>query len=623
MGSYSMRPEDLLIDELDYEMRVRFITDALSHREKTAQLRKSLQKETDGSEEPPLFCKLTFDDKLEFEVCVVKMDALNKDLETAFGNADHNGFSIATSRVIHLFGRLNRLALAFSENREYLEACESVRGTLDNIVKLKFPSKPSKAKLKPVEGNINAFSVQRSPERFEQGAHAVQGHLIDDSVYNFDDANFHSSARLALNPEFVSLSEKVDRLTESFEKFLKSPFVTQSGVNAPVVSRKDNIASSLGNLVNTPLNLNANRSPENPFRVPNLELPRTQRNRVNFDPNPIPGYHDDRINLERNPVRQNPVRNEDRRFQPDMDFQNPRRNRKTIPINQWNVKFSGEGGVSLSEFLGEVELFAVSEQYSDEELFSSAIHLFTGYARKWFKANYDDLISWTELVAALREEFQSENYDFLLLSEIDSRFQGKEETFSSFLAEMRILFGKLSVPLSERYKLYVLKKNMLSSHAMAIAMLNITSVRELSIVCKRLDATKMLQDKQNPSSSSYSCFVEPAYRTPFTKRVFRNNVNEVEGSGIPFQEENEVSELRRNYYNQRPANNPVKPPVATQRPAGEMYKNLCFNCDEYGHIFRNCPLELKVFCFICGLKGATVNTCTRCRANHLNENTAL
>lgn len=358
-------------------------------------------------------------------------------------------------------------------------------------------------------------------------------------------------------------------------------------------------------------NLNRNLMGDN--SIPNL-------NRNPIRENPIP-------NLNRNPIRQYPFRDhrgdfEDRRDQQEFQFQNPRRSRKTIPINQWNVKFSGEGGVSLSEFLGEVELFALSEQYSDEELFSSAIHLFSGHARKWFKANYDDLISWNELVGALKEEFQSENYDFLLVSEIDSRFQGKEESFSSFLAEMRILFGKLSVPLSERYKLYVLKKNMLSSHAMAIATLNITSVRELSIVCKRLDATKMLQDKQNPSSSSYS-FVEPAYRTPFTRKIFRNHVNEVEGAGIPFQEENEITELRRNNYNQRPAINLGRPPVNNQRPVGETNRIICFNCDEHGHLFRNCPLELRIFCFICGMKGATVNTCPRCKPNHLNENTDL
>lgn len=625
MDSYSMKPEDLLADELDHEMRIRFISNASTTREKTAQLRKSLLRETDGIEEHPLFCKLTFSAEEEFDACVKKMDSLNKDLESAFQNADRNSFSVATSRVIHLFGRLNRLTLAFRGNREYVDATDSVKNTLDNIAKLKFPSKPSKpskVKTATVEDERSSHPVQRSPERFPQGAKSLLRQQDDSVVDDFDNTlHLRSSSGILMssNPEFRSLAEKVDKLTESFEKFLRAPYATKGVSEVP---SRGHDATYSGNgrgskpvetlNVNNPINFNSNPLRQNQGRIATFGMPNPQQQ--------------DRGNVNRNPFRQDSFQEQPRFYEdrvPEMYFQNPRRNRKSIPINQWNVKFSGEGGVSLSEFLGEVELFAQSEQFTEAELFSSAIHLFSGYARKWFKSNYDDLISWTELVAALREEFQSENYDYLLLSEIDSRFQGKEEAFSAFLAEMRILFGKLSSPLSEKYKLYILKKNMISSHAMSIATLNITSVRELSIICKRLDDTKMLQDKQNQNQlQSSSRFVEPAFRTPFAKRVFRNTLNEVEGSEIPFQEDNEISELRRNYYGRRPVSNPVHTQVNSQRQNDEV-NPVCFNCDETGHLFRRCPLPLKVFCFICGFKGATVMTCPRCRQNHLNEKTAL
>lgn len=553
-------------------MRIRFIS-ASTTREKTAQLRRSLQKETEGLEDPPIFCKLTFDEKQEYHSCVTKMNNLNENLETSFKSADFNSFSASVSRAIHLFGRLNRLSLASRQNRQYVEACKSVKKTLDSISILKFPSKPIKPAQRTLVSDTQNLNVERSPKRLAEGAESIEAQLNNTLASEaFDDNdNFRSSSiKMSSNPEFRSLAEKVDRLTESFEKFLQRPYVTRSEVESSKTTRTNNDHAYPENVSrNNPVdNLNADHNgvDQNRIRVPRFYLPDPYHAGLVHNPirhnqirnptfqhadqdhmpirrNPIRNQPIQREDQVHNPIRPNPIRNqpivyEDRRFQTAQ-----RRTKKTIPINQWNVKFSGDGGISLSEFLEEVELFAQSEQFSEEELFASAIHLFSGHARKWFKANYDDLISWTELVAALREEFESENYDYILLSEIDSRFQGKEEPFSSFLAELRILFGKLSCPLSEKYNLYILKKNMISSHAMAIATLNINSVRELSIICKRLDATKMLQDKQNPLATNSSRFVEPAYRTPLTKKVFKNNLNEVEVSEIPFQEDNEISEL--------------------------------------------------------------------------------
>lgn len=296
-----------------------------------------------------------------------------------------------------------------------------------------------------------------------------------------------------------------------------------------------------------------------------------------------------------------------------------RRFKKTIPINQWNIKFSGDdSGLSLSEFLGEVELFAESEQFSPCELFSSAVHLFSGFARKWFKANYSQLFSWEELVRALKQEFQPEYYDYLLLAEIDSRLQGKEENFASFYSEMVILFGKLNTPLSEQHKLFLLKKNMVKTYAMAIATMDIVSVRQLSVVCKRLDSTRRIQDQQQHISVSNSGrFVEPAYRTPvsqYYKKPFRPQVNAVEEANGDSDEE--VCEFRRNPQKPRYNNAP-----RVENNHMDLSQYPCFNCNKSGHFWRECPSERGRFCFVCGLKDVTILSCPRCRVNQSKEPT--
>lgn len=663
-----MQCEDLTNDELDYELLIRYISSSGSRREMSSSLRRQLKLEHEGKEDPPVLDEAVVDPKVELGICEEKIVELNTLLDAAYTAKDRHAFNIATSRLLHLFSRLERLGVVYPNQKKIQEAKDCVEKTINNIKKS--TAQQSLARFTPLS-SMNVFNIQDSPGKADRS-------LLGASKSPPVNKTLVPTPKSAKS-QYEELSAKVDRLTESFEKFLKSPSkvsseqlieveearnlleesnpflsVQQNAFNNSAVPANKNvlIPSSVPIQTNRELFSNQNKpnlnswSPvvpnqptfgrNNPVPRPNLNHNQQQEfpsnchrwyNQNNFEEQRRLHY-ETRVNYQPQPrMNTNPNQNMNQnmrmyqnrdQFNPgyqgyqneyqnhnmrpnEMNFQ-ARSYKKTIPINQWNLKFSGEEGLSLTEFLGEVDLYAQSEGFTPHDLFNSAIHLFTGHARKWYKAHFQEFRGWNELVLALKEDFQPQYYDYMLLTEIESRMQGKSETFSTFLAEMVILFGKLGTQISEDHKLYILRKNMQSCYSYALATQDIYSVRQLHGVCKRIDTAKLLQERNN-HPDSYR-FLEPSFRAPIeNKKFFRNTVNVIED------EDNSQDEECEAFDNFNRKRNFIRKERSTPFRSGK-----CFNCDLMGHGFRSCPQPRKgLFCYECGLPNVTVENCTNCK----------
>lgn len=587
-----MLPEDLSEGELVHELKIRNLNHLASRRERTAALRSRLKQEEDKVSLSPTYRDDIFEVESEFQICESKMDLLNGALDTAHKAKDYAAFFQAVSRVKHLAGRLVRLVEAFPEDLRFAEAKAAVLETLKNTGKVDFgKSKVSGAYPKTSRPGVNDvvdFNLQGADSHYvlpkEKSLLTIPTSRSGSKSQRVGSDNISEVSNKMMAEKYDILEKKFDLLTESLSRLF-----AQSNLGDVLNPRASTTA-----LDNTPRPNNQSHVSYDQFRM-NFDAPVEQRRRDDQD----------RGLGNRGVFRDEPLQEE----------QNPRRlfdraaaanrlHKKSIPVNQWNVKFSGdESGLSLSEFLGEVELFAKSERLSREDLFDSAVHLFSGAARKWFKAHYLELHSWDELVEGLKFEYQPEYYDYMLLSEIDSRFQGKDETFCSFLAEMQILFGKLGHPLGEHHKLYILRKNMHSSYAVALATVETNTVRQLAIICKRIDSSKLMQVKQGMTTASQVRYVEPAFRTPvnFNKRF--QNVNEIEEEYEP--RDNMIEAMRFNVQGDRVQNKILK----------------CFKCEGTGHMHRDCKVpQAFYFCYNCGLKNVTVSNCPNCnKYKNLNE----
>lgn len=616
MEEIKMLPEDLKEDEIEHELLIRNLSNLLSRRDRTAGLRSRLKKETEGLDLSPVFRQDILNGSLEFRTCESKIDELNEALNTAHVAKDYGSFMSAVSRVKHLYDRLSRLVDAYPDQSNILEAKQSVFDTLENITKVDLTSlkafrshvgpKTPKPLVsvevesdllgavgpsipRPVSDEIIDFNLQGADVCYElnKKSGSLQSNKKSQRVST---PPIHERLTSKPKPDkYDELARKVDLLTESLSKLL-----------------------SHSNYMDT-LQLRGKRSgtenlPRHEFQSPSQSSYDQFTNNLNSRPMPHGSrrYEQDRVDRILRPAEiREEIFEDERNQRPRVVRPIPpnRFNKKSIPVNQWNVKFSGdESGLSLSEFLGEIELFANSERLSREDLFDSAVHLFSGPARKWFKAHYLEFTSWNELVVDLKLEFQPEYYDYMLLSEIDSRVQGKEETFCSFLAEMQILFGKLGIPLGENHKLYILRKNMQSSYAVAMSTIEINTVRQLATICKRIDSTKLMQIKQGMPSNPQGRFLEPAFRTPLSFKKYQS-VNMID----------EEAELDENLVDAMKFNN--------QGDRGQAKVLKCYKCEALGHMHRDCKVPQSFyFCYTCGLKNVTVSNCPSCnKSRNLKE----
>ncbi|GLV46530.1 hypothetical protein CBL_20855, partial [Carabus blaptoides fortunei] len=99
--------------------------------------------------------------------------------------------------------------------------------------------------------------------------------------------------------------------------------------------------------------------------------------------------------------------------------------KSSFPVHKWNVKYDGESGLSI--FLERVDEHSSSRGITKQQLFASAVELFTGNALTWFRAKRNTFSTWKQLTTALRETFLPCDYEFNLWDEIRNRTQGSDE----------------------------------------------------------------------------------------------------------------------------------------------------------------------------------------------------
>lgn len=218
--------------------------------------------------------------------------------------------------------------------------------------------------------------------------------------------------------------------------------------------------------------------------------------------------------IPRQPIPLNPVNPVIGPEQPEM-LQRPFYNRN--PVSGWNLFFSGEpNSRSLYDFLSRVEMLARAEHISEESLRRSAYYLFTGAAMTWYRAFEQYLLTWTDLVNALKNQFIPLDYDRALLREIDKRKQGATESFGMYLANMEMLYrGIQRTTIPEIVKLDTIMRNMLPYLTEKLMLTDVNTLQELSNYCRRIENTQFRMAQMNlPNDHKYLLEPQFAYKAP-------------------------------------------------------------------------------------------------------------
>lgn len=255
---------------------------------------------------------------------------------------------------------------------------------------------------------------------------------------------------------------------------------------------------------------------------------------------------------------------------------------KKIPVSQWNLKFSGErDSLSLSAFLERVEDLRVARNATQDDLFNSAIDLFSGRALVWYRATRGRVKNWSSLVASLREEFQPSDYNDRLFDEIKRRTQSPDETIGMYIAVMTNLFNRLTVPVAEPLRLKILLKNIAPFYQTQLGLMEIKSIEELLKYGRMLESCK----------SSVESF-----KPPPSRRV--TNLLEPDLAAVEVGSSETCS---------------AGPPINEVSSVGLEIK--CFNCGQRGHKVNVCKEPKRKRCYRCNKPNYTVLTCPSCSKN--------
>lgn len=312
--------------------------------------------------------------------------------------------------------------------------------------------------------------------------------------------------------------------------------------------------------------------------------------------------------------------------------QSPYPRSRMLPIHDWKLNFSGEDklvspiDLRINEFLYQIEINKHARRISDEEMLGQISSLLTGTARTWYYAYYRTFQSWGHFVESMRRRFLSRFHELDSLDEISQRKQGKTEPVMAYLNHMVMLFQTISQNVDEEYMVHVIQRNLQPDVQRTIGPWEPQSLAELERVL-----TASLPSRVHAAP-------EPEKRT-FFRRAVAPRVNEIEVAVDDEEEviqitEEEIMALLRDRKGRIAANTSARSTITGRKDAstqalisvsaGTSSKSsemACYNCNEKGHMSRECPKPRKLHCYLCKKEGvkSTECDCSKNSASCLNR----
>lgn len=255
-----------------------------------------------------------------------------------------------------------------------------------------------------------------------------------------------------------------------------------------------------------------------------------------------------------------------------------------VPVYKWGLQFDGQSQ-SVGAFLQRVEEIRRARGVSHDELFDSAVDLFSGSALVWYRSTIGRINTWTSLCRELKIVFQTPDHDIRLQQEIFSRVQGDSEPIDLFIAAMEGLYGRLATIVPEDVRLTQIFHNLNPQLQDRLALFDVTSIEQLRLFGRKAEAGR------------------------FRSTVPRGSMRSV-GALEP--------DLALAYEPSRRRTNQIAS-VQTPLPKKEI-RAVCWNCSEVGHRHNTCQKPKKKFCFGCGTPDVIKSNCPKCtkRSNCAN-----
>lgn len=563
-----LEPIYLSKEEIEYEFQIRNLAITNEKRKDNATLREIIKQESQGRSTWP---KEFYGDPMEeMSICLENLQLIGKNIKEAIEKRETNTLIAISGRLKHYEDRIKRL------NTVNSSAASDLHEILVRLVKQ--INEKSKEKQIQIEPTLVRKSIGR-------------GEIIQRQRENIarNRAEKEKEAVVASDEIRDYFSSGSDRLSGLFNSQMTAQQISgmDSLTNKNNPQKKDNPVTVINDTYD--LRYRDPTTYEELLRrdISRLQINYERRNQLppprNNDWHPFQPHRENPAlnanipyNIDQNIDRGIP--NQEQRRQPQRQVEdNDRYNR--IPLRKWPISFSGDSnGPSLNDFLTRVEIFARSERTTEHELHVQIFHLLKGRAQDWYLGNHQRFQNWNELVYGLRQQYLPVNYDYLVREEIQSRFQAKNESFSSFMTDMNILFQRVYPPVDENYRLFIVRRNMLPEYSFQLSTVVIHSIDHLTMLCKQMDEAKLIDARRrfgpvNSQLMEPTCFssargreIKPVSEVNFSNPEYKLNIQYDRNTRSPnFQGSNQNSPSRYDNFYRRYDDSRRSPDFAQNR----------------------------------------------------------
>lgn len=240
------------------------------------------------------------------------------------------------------------------------------------------------------------------------------------------------------------------------------------------------------------------------------------------------------------------------------------------------LTFSGSSNESGREFLLRLEELCTLFNLSSRDLMAVLPQLLTGSALRWYR-NQGPAISWDNFYARFYDAYLPREQDADLLQKILQRRQAKDERPHHFVTTIAEMNAAMDNPLAMNVLLSMIKNNLLPDYQHKIGNMEFVDVQDLITECLRIETLlKRIQRFEPPPT-------ELLQDADF---------------GVP---------------DFRPASR--REPLQDRRAQAAFSVNAvtsgCYNCNQPGHFYKDCPFPKSTFCKLCGKKGTSTSDCCR------------
>lgn len=292
----------------------------------------------------------------------------------------------------------------------------------------------------------------------------------------------------------------------------------------------------------------------------------------------------------------------------------------------WGLTFHGSTkDPPIEHFLFRVESIALGVFHINlDQLVNEFCVFLKDDAQNWYwsyrQRHVSNVISYVQFRQDIISRFRDSQTDFDIRFQLNARKQlvRENEDFRKFYDEVLRISSRLKTAINDVELLEILRRNMRPGLQLALANRTFSNLDDLLRQCVSLETMW----------GRLGYFPEAFVSNP-PKRAINEIDSCVSSSPIGFCSANDVSE---NMYDLNAFNANTPKTFQSKQNIGNQNSNqfsqrtsdpksliICYNCDDIGHHFKDCPSPIKrVFCHGCGDKGIYLPQCQKCRPGNLN-----